>query len=227
MTSIEDVLKLDNSRRSRIQRLLVTCCASTKGAARPEHEIQVDFDGRSIGKPKIVVSVRSDDASWSERALSEVEEQVERTSLHDVPQRLALVVLAISAILTFLFLVVSPLNAWNSTYRNADVMWLRSRDVDYIEQILKRDRTITDDEMRDITTRQLRNVLEGSIRSQPGGLTQQKYLSEFHSWPYSCAPSISCWGAILMQCFYGVTRLSDTTRWSATAELFGVPSSLV
>jgi hypothetical protein len=46
VTSIDDVLKLDNSRKSRIRRLLVTCCASTTGAARPEHEIQVDFDGR-------------------------------------------------------------------------------------------------------------------------------------------------------------------------------------
>lgn len=78
MGGAEDVLKLDNSRKSKIQRLLITCCASTEGAARPEHEIQVDFDGRTVGKnkPKVIVSVRSDDARWSDRALSEVEEQV-------------------------------------------------------------------------------------------------------------------------------------------------------
>ena len=81
MTSVDDVLKLDNSRKSKIQRLLITCYASTEGVARPEHEIQVDFDGRAVGKnrAKVIVSVRSDDAGWSDRALSEVEEQVERT----------------------------------------------------------------------------------------------------------------------------------------------------
>ena len=46
MVRVEDVLKLDNSQKFKIQRLLITCCASTEGAIRPEHEIQVDFDGR-------------------------------------------------------------------------------------------------------------------------------------------------------------------------------------
>jgi hypothetical protein len=98
MTSVNDVLKLDNSRKSKIQRLLITCCASSEGAARPEHEIQVDFDGRTIAKnkTKVIVSVRSGDAGWSDRALSEVEEQVERTSFQDVPHRVALSVLAVS-----------------------------------------------------------------------------------------------------------------------------------
>src|ERR1700741_544180 len=70
MTSIDDILKLDDSRKSKIQRLLITCSGSTEGAARPEHEIQVDFDGRSAGKTKLVVSVQSNDAGWSDRALS-------------------------------------------------------------------------------------------------------------------------------------------------------------
>ena len=82
-TSVDEVLKLDNSRKSKIQRLLITCSASTAQATRPEHEIQIDFDGRTVGKTKIIVTIRSDDPGWSDRALSEVEEQVERTSLQD------------------------------------------------------------------------------------------------------------------------------------------------
>ena len=53
-------------------------------------------------------------------------------------------------------------------------MWLRDRDVGRVEQILKQDRTITDEEMREITTRQLHNVLEGSSENQPRGWTRQK-----------------------------------------------------
>src|SRR6266446_386627 len=64
MTSADEVLNLDNSRKSKIQRLLITCSASTEGAARPEHEIQVDFDGRTVGKTKVIASVRSNDAGW-------------------------------------------------------------------------------------------------------------------------------------------------------------------
>jgi hypothetical protein len=66
--TVDDVLKLDNSPNSKIQRLLITCCTSTEGAGRPEHEIQVDFDGRMIDKvrAKVIVSVRSDDARWND-----------------------------------------------------------------------------------------------------------------------------------------------------------------
>ena len=175
VASIEDVLKLDNSRQSRIQRILVTCSASTKGAARPEHEIQVDFDGTSAAKTKITVSVRSDDTGWSNRALSEVEEQIERTSFQDRPQRTVLALVSISVLSALLFMVLSPLSSLNS-FRSADVLWLRARDVDRVEQILKQDRTITDDEMREIATRQLRNVLEGATTSPAGGWTRHRFF---------------------------------------------------
>ena len=43
MTTLDQVLALDNSSRHRITRLVITCSASTLGATRPEHEVQVDF----------------------------------------------------------------------------------------------------------------------------------------------------------------------------------------
>ena len=107
----------------------MTCSASTQEAARPEHEIQVDFDGRTVGKTtKIIVSVRSDDAGWSDRALSEVEEQVERTSLQDVAHRTALVFLVISVAVLLLLLVLPSLGVGvGSAFGQADVMWLRAQ----------------------------------------------------------------------------------------------------
>ena len=48
MASIDDVLALENSRKHRIQRLLIVCSAATQGAVRPEPEVQVDFGGLII-----------------------------------------------------------------------------------------------------------------------------------------------------------------------------------
>lgn len=176
MTGVDDVLNLDNSRNSKIQRLLITCCASIGGETRPEHEIEVDFDGRSTypSKTKVTVSVRSDDAGWSARALSEVEEQVERTSLEDGLSRIVLVCLFVGVLGVLAFLLLSSFTSLNSGFRDADAMWLRVRDVDRVEQILKQERTITDEEMREITTRQLRNIIEAYRQSQPSGWTRQK-----------------------------------------------------
>ena len=160
--SVDDVLKLDNSRKSKIQRLLMTCCTSTEKAGRPEHEIQVDFDGRIDDKVrvKVIVSVRSDEAGWNDRALSEVEEQIERTSLQDYRARLGLAVLAVSAAIAFLLLLLSSLSSGRPAIDAAGAMWLRTSDLARVEQILKQGRTITDEEMREINTMQLRNVLE-------------------------------------------------------------------
>lgn len=179
MTSVEDVLKLDNSRKSKIQRLLITCCASTEGAARPEHEIQVDFDGRIVGKSKtkVIVSVRSDDAGWSDRALSEVEEQVERTSLQDFAHRAVLVLLGGSVAVILLLMLAFSLGPGSGRLAIdfAGAMWLHPSDMDHVEQILKQGRTITDEEMREINTMQLRNLLEEQ-RPKPAfnGWTRQK-----------------------------------------------------
>jgi hypothetical protein len=189
MTSVDDVLKLDNSRKSKIQRLLITCRASTEGETRPEHEIQVDFDARNISnsKTKVTVSVKSDDAGWSDRALSEVEEQVERTSLEDGPSRVVMACLFFGVVGILVFLLLSSFAALGSGH--GDTMWLRVRDVDRVEQILKQQRTITDEEMREIETRQLRNFVEAYKQSQPSGWTSQK--------AYVAVPLLAVLGCVL------------------------------
>jgi hypothetical protein len=196
MTSVDDVLNQDNSRKSKIERLMINCSASTQGATRPEHEIQVDFDGRTVGKTKIIVSIRSDDAGWSDRALSEVEEQVERTSLQDVPNRIALAVLVCSVAVLLGLLVLSSLHV-SSAYGQADVMWLSKGDVDRIEQILKQNRTITDEEMREISTMQLRNVLNMGTNSQLSEWTMRRKL--FVGVPLLIV--LSCAGYLVIKCY--------------------------
>jgi hypothetical protein len=177
MTKVEEVLDLDNSRTSSIRRLLISCCALTGKSPRPEHEIQVDFDGRSDNKTKakVIVSVRSDDAGWCDRALSEVEEQVERTSLHDNPQRVGLFFLAVSVLIVLLFLFVSSFTSGQPASNSGGAMWLRTTNLGRVEQILTQGHTVTDEEMREIITMQLRNVLEEqSPKPGSSGWTKQK-----------------------------------------------------
>ena len=174
MTGVDDVLELDNSRKSRIQRLLITSSASTEGDSRPEHEIQVDFDGRSVGQSKITVSVRSDDAGWSDRALSEIEGLVERTWLTDVPHRVALAVGAILVAVFLLLLLLSSLGSWTLPIVTPMLCGCVFVTSTASSKILKQNRTITDEEMREIATKQLRNVLDGQRANKPTGWTRQK-----------------------------------------------------
>lgn len=158
MTTLDQVLALDNSRKHKITRLVVTCSASSLGAARPEHEVQVDF-GRtqpssSNGSSKVVaVSVRSDAAGWASRTLSEVEEQVERNWLHHVRPVVVLLGLLVVAVLLLMFRFL-PLQAPLSPD-----WWLNDSDIDRIETMLAQRPTLTDEELREISTMQLRNIL--------------------------------------------------------------------
>ncbi|MFI5459993.1 MAG: hypothetical protein ACHRXM_31625 [Isosphaerales bacterium] len=99
-----------NLRKYKIMRLVMTCSAGRKGAARLEHEIQVDFAGSGTGSSRdtkvVAISVRSDAVGWPSRTLSELDEQVERTWLPYLQPILTLCGLLVGA-LVFLLLVVS------------------------------------------------------------------------------------------------------------------------
>jgi hypothetical protein len=160
MTNIADVLALDNSRKHRIQRLEVICSTSAAGDGQPEHEVLVDF-----GRPKdtappagnktmvVAVSVRGDTGAWATSTLSEVEEQVERTWQHYVQPLLTLVTLSCLLLLVLLFALPA------SPDRPFLVMWLNKSDLDRVEALVRGPHIVTDQELREVLTRQLRNVL--------------------------------------------------------------------
>jgi hypothetical protein len=56
-------------------------------------------------------------------------------------------------------------------------MWLRDHDLDRVEQILSQGRPINDEDMRDVTTRQLRNILDDyrPKRSPQTGWSRNKW----------------------------------------------------
>jgi hypothetical protein len=167
MTTVDDVLALDNSRKQKIERLVIICSASTSGAARPEHEVQIDF---GYPKPsssvpnsttKIVdVSVRSDDNAWASRTLAEVEEQAERTWIH-YSRPIASLILVLAVLLPVaLFFLTFPLIPLRFVQTSPNTLWLMSSDVDRIDAMLREHSTLTDENLREIATMQIRNVLE-------------------------------------------------------------------
>ncbi len=165
MTTVDDVLALDNSRKRKIERLVIVCSASTPGAARPEHEVQIDFGypkpsgGTPNSNTKLVaVSVRSDDNAWASRTLSEVEEQAERTWIHHSWPIGSLIVLLI-LLPVMLFFLTFPFIPLRFIPTGPAQLWLMSSDVDRIDAMLRDHPTLTDENLREIATMQLRNVV--------------------------------------------------------------------
>lgn len=160
LSSIDDVLAADNSRKHRIEMLAIHCSAGSTGVSRPEYEVQVDFGGPSNSQqsssPKtrlVAITVKSDNSSWNSRTLSQVEEQVERTWIHHTTPLALLIVLLVGSILFLTFQFVSFFPSTSATW------WLNRADRERLIQMLKEHPILTDEDLREIGTRQLKNVL--------------------------------------------------------------------
>jgi hypothetical protein len=156
LDSLEDVLSLDNSRRQRIERLIVTASASQPNGQRPTHEIQVDFAGPKPGTSTRVVTieVKSDSPAWASSTLALVEEQVERTWVNHA---LPITLLALGVVLGIILLVAQFV--YLGLPVRADSLWLTQENANHLEAMLANGRTLNDQEIREITSWQFRNVL--------------------------------------------------------------------
>lgn len=203
MTSVDEVLALENSRTQKIQSLLISCSAGRKVAARLDDEVEVDFGGKMTGTTSntmvIAIRIRSDVAGWAGSTLSELEEQVERTRLNHIPQILTLVGLLFGALVWALLVLASQFIAFQP--RAEDVirrMWLHDSDLDRVDQILSQDRTITEGEMREIATRQLRNIREDQ---RPKQLPQKGRARQIVSLAIPLVVVLACGLALLLTCY--------------------------
>jgi len=174
LTSLDDVLALDNSRRQRINRLLILCTASAPGAARPEHEVQVDFAAPKVSHDNsvnkvIAISVRSEAPGWASRTLSEVEEQIERTGLRrGQPLGVLMLLFVVGAtLLLSQFVFVSD-------GARPEYMWLHQSDMARIQNLLAQHRTLTDEDAREILTMQLRNVARVGSWARPATASREQ-----------------------------------------------------
>jgi hypothetical protein len=167
VATLDEVLAAENSRQNAVRRLMLTSSVSVPGEVRPKHEVQVDFDPRSERRsssgspstqPKITVTIRSDASGWASRTLSAVEEQIERTRLQDIGQRGALVAILLMLLLLLIALVGPSVQLTPSTTDILRRMWLTDADLDHVEKLLAPGKALTDEELRDVMTRQLRNM---------------------------------------------------------------------
>jgi len=154
LDSSEKVLATDNSSKRRVPRLLPMWEASDK-------RVQVDFMGYSSDPNRarakvIAVRVDSSDAGWRDRTLAAIEEQVERTFQPMVLPLAAL--LSIGVLMLILFISVLDLSA----IRLSDQMWLKTADVEEVSKILNSSPVVTEEQSRQILTRQLRNFVEAA-----------------------------------------------------------------
>jgi hypothetical protein len=165
MSSLPDLVALDNSRTQRITRVIITCSASSRGAHAPDYEVRVDFGGPKLIRDGtttnsnarvISISVRTDDRGWAGRTLSEVEEQVERTWQSFAPPAFAMIG---AACLLLLLLFRLPNVTRESASSTANSMWLTPADLDSIRPTLNSSSVITEEQLRAVTTRQLRNMI--------------------------------------------------------------------
>ncbi|MFN0139292.1 MAG: hypothetical protein ACKVQW_04300 [Pyrinomonadaceae bacterium] len=165
ISSIDEVLALENSRNHKIERLLITCIGARGLATRPEHEINVDF-GVIKTTPSftganttriLTVTVRSDAAGWATRTMSEVEEQVERTwQRNSQPLSILVAILIVASV--FFILNFVRLDPSSPSYNGS--MWLTDANLARVDEIIDQGRHITDEEIREVYTMQLKNVLE-------------------------------------------------------------------
>lgn len=178
-SSIEEILSLDNSRRSKIERLVLLQKSVTQVPAVTEHQIEVDFDGKS--PTDVTVSIRGTDARWVTESMSVVEEQVERTLektlFHLLFNSRAMVFFI--ALVIFLLAGVASLRypALNSRSDPlANTMWLSPMDLTALGKSLEQSTLSPADRIADVQTRQLRNLISAQTDSPFSFLTDWRVL---------------------------------------------------
>lgn len=104
---------------------------------------------------KITVIIRSDAPGWATRTLSAVEEQVDRTRVDDLGHRGGLAVIVL-----LLMILIAGLLASSVRFRSSpeQIMWLSGADIHQLAKSLEPNKTLTEEQVREIVTIQLRNV---------------------------------------------------------------------
>jgi hypothetical protein len=218
MTNLDDVLSLDNSPKRKIRRLLIVSTASTAGVARPDHEISVDFGRHKSDatgtKTVVAISVHSDNTGWADRTISELEEQVERTWLPYTSQGLTLLVIVGMAFLVPAFALQRDARL-NQQQVGATTMWLRSSDFDRVEKLVRDQRTLSDLELRELATTQLRNILEGERPPHP---PTTMTLRQTLSIAIPLVTVLVCFFVLIATCYPRAVFLwgDEEKRWAAT-----------
>lgn len=184
--TLDEVFATPNSRKDPVHRLVLTCSAQATSPSNGNHEIQVDFDSAakeisatpSAATQKIIVSIKSDAPGWASRTLSAVEEQVDRTRFDDLGQRGALAVIVLLLMILTAGLLASSVRFRIRVERPERTIWLSEADINQLAKSLETTKTLTEEQVREIVTMQLRNVVsdfgESTSNQIPSSPASQK-----------------------------------------------------
>ena len=156
---VEEVLALDNSKRNRVERLVMNC-AGTVEAEEVKRGLLIDFDGRTSAT--IYLAVRADNAAWAGEVFRVAEEQVERTLERSTMNllshnRASLSVFFSFALVLFMIVLFAGTSGNMVPSRLTNTMWLTEQDLKALEP-LQSDPTLAREKAGEILSRQIRNV---------------------------------------------------------------------
>jgi hypothetical protein len=162
--TLEEVLALDNSKKHRIVRLRIHSECRAPGGTSPRSEIDVDFGaifktGAGSSQTGVSIEVAGESGGWVANALSEIEQQVERSWVQHGPPMVSIIVIIVASLVTILMSIVEPRYETNRTALGlATSMWLTREDVSPYAEKLSRGEALSEDEQRQILSRQVANV---------------------------------------------------------------------
>ncbi len=162
--TLDEVLALDNSKKNRIVRLQIHSQCRISDSTVPQREIDVDFgatfktsDGSS--HTGVSIEVAGESRVWVADTLSEIEEQVERSWVQHGAPIVFVGLILIASLFAILLAIVRPTMEANQYARDLSAtMWLSGEDIRPYAEKLSKGATLSDDEQRQILSRQVANI---------------------------------------------------------------------
>jgi hypothetical protein len=174
--TVDEILQLDNSERSRVVRLRV---ASTLRATVPigPRFVEVDFDGTSPAT--IRVTTDGPDQKWVAEMASVVEEQVERNLERAALARLlsGSSILMVALFGALLCIVSAGISLDGNELRLSRNMWLTQEDLAALREKLRSSKALPADTALDVFNRQIGNILKQQNQSPLATLMDWRVLA--------------------------------------------------
>jgi hypothetical protein len=162
--TLEEVLVLDNSKKHRIVRLRIHSECRAPNSTSPQSEIDVDFGAifkteSGSSQTGVSIEVAGESGGWVADTLSEIEQQVERSWVQHGPPMAFILLIILASLVTILISTMEPRFETNQTALSlATTMWLTPDDISPYAKKLSRGEALSEDEQRQILSRQVANV---------------------------------------------------------------------
>ena len=163
LQTLDEVLALDNSAKHRIVRLRIHSQWRAPNSTSPQSELDVDFGATfkagTSSQTGVSIEVAGESRVWVADTLSEIEQQVERSWVQHGPPMVSIGLIILASLFAILMSLLGPRFETNQTARNlATSMWLTGEDISPYAEKLSRSEALSDDEQRQIFSRQIANV---------------------------------------------------------------------